>query len=191
MSSSVMLVFIELDFCEWLKKTWLIKKKKIGKKEEKHAAIAFDSQLFIETQFNFSVYYEDFSGCISRWTFFYCFWSAKIPVSVLTHDRSLTHFFSQKLFIHLYGTAFTVLSCKNLLAYFPCRANSAADFLSGMQRDFSLSLKIKRTDHVPIHENEIETEAKVPDVSLSNSSETTQFFEDLLNVVDDQFINQL
>ena len=69
------------------------------------------------------------------------------------------------------------------------RANSAAEFLSRMHTDPSLSLQIKLKDHVLTLE--IETEAKAPVVSLSNIVEVTQFSDDLPNVVVKQFINQL
>ena len=84
-----------------------------------------------------------------------------------------------------------VLSFNILLAHFPGKANSAADFVSRMQTDPNLTLQIKLTDHVPLREIEIETEAKAPIVSLSNISETAPFSEELQPVVDEQFISQL
>ena len=44
-----------------------------------------------------------------------------------------------------------------------------------MQTDPSLCLSIKLTDRVPIREIEVETEAKTPDVSLSNIDEMIPF----------------
>ena len=60
-----------------------------------------------------------------------------------------------------------------------------------MRTDPNLTLQIKLPDHVPLREIEIETEAKVPNVFSSNISEITPFSEDILPVVDEQFINQL
>ena len=65
----------------------------------------------------------------------------------------------------------------NILAHIPGKANSAADFLSRMQTDPNLTLQIKLTDHVPLREIEIETEAKAANVSLSNISEIMPFSE--------------
>ena len=69
------------------------------------------------------------------------------------------------------------MSSNILLAHLPGKANSAAVFLSRMQTDPNLCLRIKLTDHVPIREIEIETEAKAPDVSLSNIDGTIPFFQ--------------
>ena len=84
-----------------------------------------------------------------------------------------------------------VLSFNILLAHIPGKANSAADFLSHMQMDPNLTLQIKLTDHVPVREIEIETEAKAPNVSLSNISEIAPFSEEPQPAVDEQFITQL
>ena len=54
-----------------------------------------------------------------------------------------------------------------------------------MQTDPYLTLQINLTDLVPIREMEIETEAKTPNVSLSNISEITPFPEEVPPVVDD------
>ena len=59
-----------------------------------------------------------------------------------------------------------------------------------MQTDPKLTLQIKLTDHVPIREIEIETEAKAPNVSLSNINEVAPFSEELQPAVDKQFISQ-
>ena len=60
-----------------------------------------------------------------------------------------------------------------------------------MQTDPNLTLQMKLTDHVPIREIEIETEAKPSNVSLSNISEIAPFSEELQPAVDAQFITQL
>ena len=60
-----------------------------------------------------------------------------------------------------------------------------------MQTDPTLTLLIKLTDHVPIREIEIETEAKAPNVSLSNISEIAPFSEEPEPAVDEQFITEL
>ena len=60
-----------------------------------------------------------------------------------------------------------------------------------MQTDPNLTLQIKLTDHVPVREIEIETEAKARNVPLSNISEVAPFSEELQPAVDEQFITQL
>ena len=83
------------------------------------------------------------------------------------------------------------MSFNFLLAHIPGKANSAADFFSRLQTDPNLTLQIKLTDHVPILEIEIETEAKAPNVSLSSISEMAPFSEELQSAVDEQLITQL
>ena len=83
-----------------------------------------------------------------------------------------------------------VLSFNICLAHIPVKANSAADFLSLMQTDPSLSIQIKLTDDVPIREIEIETAGKTPDVALSNIA-AVKTFPDELPALDENFLNQL
>ena len=60
-----------------------------------------------------------------------------------------------------------------------------------MQTDPNLTLQIKLTDHVPVREIEIETEAKAPHVSLSIIGEIALFSGEIQPVVDEHLINQL
>ena len=78
-----------------------------------------------------------------------------------------------------------------LLAHILAKANSAADFLSRMQTDPNLTLQINLWGHVLDREIEIETEAKAPNVSLSNISEIAPIFEELQPAIDEQFVTQL
>ena len=47
------------------------------------------------------------------------------------------------------------------------KANYAADFLSRVQTDPSVSLSLKLTNKIPVREIQIDTTAKVPDASLN------------------------
>ena len=164
-----------------------------GKTKKTYAPVSFGSRLFTTTQLKFSVYYKEFLALYFASDHFAHFiWGATKPVLVLTDNRSLTQFFQSKS-IHpsLWNYLDRVLSFNILLAHVPGKANSAADFLSRMQTDPTLTLLIKLTDHVPIREIEIETEAKAPNVSLSNISEIEPFCEELQPAVDEQFITQL
>ena len=141
----------------------------------------------------FSVYYKEFLALYFALDHFAHFiWGATKPVLVLTDNRSLTQFFQSKS-IHpsLWNCLDRVLSSIILLAHIPGKANSAADFLSRMHTDPNLTLQIKLTDHVPVREVEIETQAKAPDVSLSNISEIAPFSEEIQPVVDEHLITQL
>ena len=119
-------------------------------------------------------------------------WGATKPVLVLTDNRSLTQiFWSKGIHSSLWNCLDRVFSFNILLANIPEKANSAAEFLSSMQTDPNLSLHIKPTDHVPIREIEIETEAKAPNVPSSNINEIARFSEGLQSAIDEQFITQL
>ena len=164
-----------------------------GKTKKTYAPVSFGSRPFTTTQFKFSVYYKEFLALYFALDHFAHFiWGATKPVLVLTDNRSLTQFFQSKS-IHpsLWNCLDRVLSFNILLAHIPGKANSAADFLSRMQTDPNLTLQIKLTDHVPVREIEIETEAKSPNVSLSNISEIAPLSEELQPAVDEQFITQL
>ena len=70
---------------------------------------------------------------------------------VLTNNRSLTQFFRTK-FIHpsLMNCLDKVLLFNILPAHVPGKTNSAADFLSRMQTDSTLTLSLKLSDRRPI-----------------------------------------
>ena len=164
-----------------------------GKPKKTYAPVSFGSRLFTTTQLKFSVYYKEFPApyfALDHSAHFK--WGATKPVLVLTNNRSMTQFFPSKS-IHPspWNCLDRVLSFNILLAHIPGKANSAAGFLSRMQTDPNLTLQINLTDHVPLREIEKETEAKTPDVSLSNISEIEPFFEEIHPVVDEHLINQL
>ena len=159
-----------------------------GETKKTYAPVSFGSRLFTTTQLKFSVYYKEFLALY----FAHFMWGATKPVLLLTDKRSLTQFFQSKS-IHpsLWSCLDRVLSFNIILAHLPGKANSAADFHSRMQTDPNLTLEIKLTDQVPVHEIEIATEKKAPIVSLPNISEIAPFSEELQPAVDEQFITQL
>ena len=164
-----------------------------GKEKKVYAPVSFGSRLFGPTQLKFSVYYKEFLALYFALDHFAHFiWGATKPVLVLTDNRSLTQFFQSKS-IHpsLWNCLDRVLSFNILLAHIPGKANSAADFLSRMQTDPSLTLSLKLTDRIPIKEIEIEKEAKAPDVALSNISSRQTFPEAIDDKADERLISQL
>ena len=163
-----------------------------GKEKKTYAPVSFGSRLFTATQLKFSVYYKEFLAlyfALEHFSHFFC--GATTPVLVLTDNRSLKQFFQSKT-IHpsLWNCLDRVLSFNIFLAHIPGKAISAADFLSRMQTDPSLSIQIKLTDNVPIREIEIETAAKTPDVALSNIDDVNTFPNEL-PTLDHHFLNQL
>ena len=164
-----------------------------GKTTKTYAPVSFGSRLLTTTQLKFSVYYKEFLALYFALDHFAHFiWGATKPVLVFTDNRSLTQFFQSKS-IHpsLWNCLDRVLSFNILLAHIPGKANFPAEFLSRMKTGPNLTLQLKLTDHVPVRENEIETEAKAPNVSLSNIIEIAPFSEELQPASDEQFITQL
>ena len=163
-----------------------------GKTKKGYAPVTFGSRLFTTTQLNFSVYYKEFLALYFALDHFAHFlWDTIKPVLVLTDNTILTQFFlSNSIHPSSWNCWDRVLSFNILLAHIPGKANSAADFLSRMQTDPHLTLQIKLTNHVPIRENEIEGEAKAPNVPLSSISEIAPFSKELQPAVDEQFITQ-
>ena len=164
------------------------------RKEKKvYAPVSLGSRLFGPTQLKFSVYYKEFLALYFALDHFAHFiWGATKHVLVLTDNRTLTQFFQSKS-IHssLWNCLDRVLSFNILLAHIPGKANSAADCLSRMQTDPTLTLSLKITDRIPIKEIEIETEAKSPDVALSNISDRAHFPESVDDQAFDRLISQL
>ena len=164
-----------------------------GKTKKTYAPVSFGSRLFTTTELNFSAYYKEFLVLFFALDHFaHIIWGATKPVLVLTDNRSLTQIFQSKgIHPSLWNCIDRVSSFNILLAHIPGKANSAADFLSHMQTDPNLTLQIRLTDHVPVREIGIETEAKAQNVSLSNISEVAPFSEELQPAADEQFITQL
>ena len=112
---------------------YLIDQKSKAKKT--YAPVSFGSRLFTTTQLKFSVYYKEFLALYFDLDHFAHFiLGATKSVLVLRDNRSLTQFFRSKS-IHpsLWNCLDRVLSFNILLAHFPGKANSAADFLSRIQ----------------------------------------------------------
>ena len=61
-----------------------------------------------------------------------------------------------------------VLSPNTVIAHIHGTANYEADFLPRVQTDKNASLSFRLTDTVPVREIHIESEAKSPDVSITN-----------------------
>ena len=61
-----------------------------------------------------------------------------------------------------------VLSFNIVIAHIPGKANYAADFLSRVQTEKSASLTLKHVNQIPVKEIQVESEAKSPDVMITN-----------------------
>ena len=164
-----------------------------GKTKKTYAPVSLGSRLFTTTQLKFSGYYKEFLALYFALDHFaHCIWGATKPVLILIDKRSSTQFFQSKsIHLSLWNCLDRLLSFNIVLAHIPGKANSAVHFHSRMQTDLNLTLKEKLTDHVPIRESEVETEAKAPKVSLSNINEIAPFFEEPQPAVDVQFVTQL
>ena len=119
-----------------------------GRQTKSYAPVSFGSRLFNDTQLIFSVYYKEFLALFFALDHFAHFlWGASKPILVLTDNCSSTQFFQfRSIHPSLWNCLDRFLSFNFLLAHKPGEANSAANFLSGMQTDPSLRLSIKLTD---------------------------------------------
>ena len=59
-----------------------------------------------------------------------------------------------------------------------------------MQSNPSLSQQTKHSDHVPIRENDYETEAKAPDISVSKIAQMDQFSDQIPQGIDEQLAHK-
>ena len=107
------------------------------------------------------------------------------PVIVLTDNRSLTHFFQSKTIPPSpWNFLDRVLSFNIVIGHIPGKAYYAADFLSRVQMDKSVGLSLKLTDKIPVREIYVESEAKSPDVSITNIDQLNNVSELKMNEVD-------
>ena len=164
-----------------------------GQTKKTYVPLSFGSRLLTKTQLKFSLFQTKILALyFALVNFAHLVWGTTKPVTVLTDIRSSKLFFlSKSIHPSLWKCSDTVSSFNKLLAHIPGKANSAADYLSGVQTDPNLTLQMKPTDHVPVRAIELVTEAKAPSVSLSNISEIVPFSEEFQPVVDANLINQL
>ena len=134
-----------------------------------YAPVSFGSRLFNTAQLKFSIYYKEFLALYFALDHFSHFiWGSSKPVIILTDNRSLTQFFQAKTIPpSVWNFLDRVMSFNIIIAHIPGKANYAADFLSRMQTDPSVSLSLKLTDKIPVREIQIDTTAKLPDASLN------------------------
>ena len=136
---------------------------------------------------NFSVRYEEFFGlyfALDRFCHFIR--RAKTGPSVNWHLKP-----NSIVSVKKYSSTSLEQPRPNFVFWHFARSLSWQTFLSRLQTEPSVSFQMNFTDRIPIHEVKIATEAKLLDVSLSKLSEESQFSDDLLDVVDKNFMNQL
>ena len=158
-----------------------------NKEKKIYAPVAFGSQLFNTAQLKFSTYYKEFLGLYYALDeFSHYIWSSTQPVLVLTDNISLTHFFQSKTIPpSIWNFLDRVLSFNIVIAHIPGKANYAADFLSRVQTEKSASLTLKHVNQIPVKEIQVESEAKSPDVMITNINALS---EDLPSETDNTYM---
>ena len=126
--------------------------------------------MFNTAQLKFLIYYKEFLRLYYALDeFLHYIWSSTQPVIVLTDNISLTHFFQSKTIPpSIWNFLDRVLSFNIVIAHIPGRANYAAGFLSRVQTEKSASLTLKHVNKIPAKEIQVESEAKSPDVMITN-----------------------
>ena len=67
------------------------------------------------------------------------------------------------------------MSFNIVIAHIPGKANYAADFLSRVQTEICASLTLKHMNQIPVKEIQVESEAKSPDVMITNINVFDEF----------------
>ena len=158
---------------------------KQSKEKKVYAPVSFGSQLFTTAQLKFPTYYKELLALyFALDQFCHYIWASSHPFFVQTDNRSLTHFFQSKTIPPtLWYFLDRVFSFNIVIALIPGKANYAADFLSRIQTDKAASLPLKITDKVPVREIYVESEAKSPDVSISNIDQLNTVPESEMEVI--------
>ena len=122
-----------------------------------YAPVSFGSRLFTSPQLKFSVYYKDVLALYFALDHFANYiWHNNKPVMNLTDNKNFKQFFQAK----------------------SIPPNYAANFFSRMETDQEAQFSLHITKKLPVNENEIESEAKTPDVSLNTIEKFIDTFKE-------------
>ena len=109
-------------------------------------------------------------------TFAHTLWGAKLPVLVLTDNRSLTQYFQAKTTPSPLWTAVDqVLNFSFIIGHIPGTANAAANFLSRVNVDLHTKRSLKISTRMPVKHDETEfpAESSNPDLPALIASTTS------------------
>ena len=146
-----------------------------GDTVKSYAPVAFGSKIFNTTYLKLSIYAKEFLAVHFAFdTFAHILRGAKLPVLVLTDNRSLTQFFQAKTIpTPLWTAVDQVLNFSFIIGHIPGKANAAADFLSRVNVDPHTKLSLKISSRMPGKHVEIDFSAESPNPDLTALTPST------------------
>ena len=139
--------------------------------KKSYAPIAYGSKTFTPSQLKMSIYAKEFLAIYYAFKEFgHIFWGTPKPVIILTDNKSVTRFFQTKIIPPpLWNACDFVIQFNFTIAHITGKNNTAADYLSRMEKDPTEKLVLKiRAD--------VETQPIEVNVQSAGVSEEEQVF---------------
>ena len=129
--------------------------------KKSYAPIAYGSKTFTPSQLKMSIYAKDFLATYYAFREFgNIFWRTPQPVIILTDNKSVTRFFRTKIIPPpLWNACDFVIQFNFIIAPFPGKNNTAADYLSRMELDPTGKLVLKIREDVETRPIEVNVQS--------------------------------
>ena len=150
-----------------------------------YAPIAYGSKTFNPSQPKMSLYAKEFLAIYYAFKEFgHIFWGTPKPVIILTDSKSVTRFFQTKIIPPpLWNACDFVIHLNVTIALIPCKNNTAADYLSRMEKNPTEKLVLKIREDVETRPIEVNVQ------SAGVSEEEQVFFTEEDNETEERFGN--
>ena len=129
------------------------------------APVSFGSRAFSPAQLKMSTHSKEFLAVYYAFDqFSHLLWGAtEKKVLVLTDNKSLARFFHSKMIpAPLWNFLDRLMSHRFVLGHIPGRANAAADYLSRMQLDPGMKIKLRMSESIPLHKITMDIYSQTP-----------------------------
>ena len=138
-----------------------------------YAPIAYGSKTYSPSHIKMSIYAKEILAIYMAFKKFgHIFWGATKPVIIMTDSKLVTRFFQTKLIPPpLWNACDFVLQFNFTIAHIPGKKNTAADFLSRLERDPNEKIILKIREDIPTQPIEVNIE------STGIAQEETVFFD--------------
>ena len=126
-----------------------------------YAPTAYGSKTYSPSQIKMSLYAKEFSAIYMAFKQLgHIFWGATKPVIIMTDSKSVTRFFQTKMIPPpLWNACDFVFQITFTIADIPGKMNTAADFLSRLERDPNEKIILKITEDIPTKPIEVNIES--------------------------------
>ena len=148
-------------------------KQKYTSTRKTYAPIAYGSKTFSPSQIKMSIYAKEFLAIYMAFNELgHIVWGATKPVIIMTDSKSVTRFFQTKMIpTPLWNTCDFVLQFNFTIAHIPGKMNTAADFLSRLEKDHNEKIILTIREDIPTQPIEVNIE------STGIAQEETVFFD--------------